>query len=1401
MDVFDSSQVMGPAGQSSSGLKKFSGEQKDFRPFKTDFEALCAAKDLEEVLDNPLTNAASTDLKKKYKKVYGLLILALDKENKSLCQNDTMDGNIAWKRLKEKYGGKGAAAIIDLETRLSNERMRKSEDFTFYATRMRTIFNEFRDLGRAKSEFDQVTQLIRGLRNEYNSVAAGLIKDLDSKDDIVSKAVTFQFCVDSISNFENIRLKGSNDRKENPHPQAALRTGDESNTRNRRCRNCDSTEHWTTECEKPPKDGMIVCHKCGLYGHKMRTCRTPVHKYRKTNANGAGNKNGVTLMTKNRSNKIEDAKPTHLFVLDSGSDEHITPLLNIANNVRPYSGNGITDASGNIMNVVGVGDLPIFILDAATRQHDGSPWLRFAVVKNVLLVPECPESLLSVGKLINSGWEIGPNLESLSYNYRKTVQQMKADPSFISLLVKTIGIGHKRYLPLYNKLERKPKTIQLTSASKDIWHKRLAHKGKVEDIDKHVTGIQEVRVNENDCCADSKVRKLPTTRRSSSMAENPFDLVHGDTWGPTQTKSLRENKFLIGIVDDKTRLAFVKPSKSKSGAANVDAYQSYLRSVVAPNKIGTIRTDSAQEYIAGDFENFCRTEQCKREYAVPYQHNQNGRVERFWATLIQSTRAALQSARLPKLFWDYMAEIACHVYNRTPHSALDGMTPYEALYHRKPDVSHLRVPGCKVVVKLTESEVSEKLDANGKVGIFVGYPLGTKGYLIYFPQNNKVQVRYNVIFFENIPGGEVLRRFALFRDRFEEIDEDILESDDEMEVSPPQQQLPPQQRVRFDENVQENNDNNHEEALHGIRQDNNDRDNEPILRRSSRQRQEPRQFWKASAYTTKASQIYVPETYYEAMNCQDRDLWKEAIDKEIESLAANRTWEVVEKPKDQNICGNKWVFKVKSKSDGSIDRYKARLCAQGFTQKYGADYDETYSPVASRIGLFVFLKFVVCSGFTITQIDVKNAYLYGVLEHEIFMRLPQGIDTAEEEKKYNKDRKKLCLKLRKALYGLKQSGFLWNKKIHGDLTEFGFVRTIHDRGFYILKMNDKIVALLLLWVDDGFFATNDFSIRDKFLNFLEMKYVITITYPPTQLLGIAVNVTDASISLSQSKHILELLDKFGLQEANTVTTPAVKKTNESTTNTEEVVDDNEKNSYFRSIVQSLAYVNTWTRPEISYAVNMVSRKCNEPIPQDYTAAKRILRFLKNDVDKPLFVMKESLEEMDLTAYADASWADEDKHRSTLGYIFFLGSTPVSWKTLVQKNVALSTTEAEYGAVYEAVKELCLIKKLLKEVGITPKRCLLYCDNQACIKLVKGAQLNGRTKHIKTHYHFVREIHDEEGFEIMDCSTDCMLADIMTKPLPNAPFHSFCQSIFFYDQSTRDTGRSDHGVGEKFDEKK
>jgi hypothetical protein len=256
--------------------------------------------------------------------------------------------------------------------------------------------------------------------------------------------------------------------------------------------------------------------------------------------------------------------------------------------------------------------------------------------------------------------------------------------------------------------------------------------------------------------------------------------------------------------------------------------------------------------------------------------------------------------------------------------------------------------------------------------------------------------------------------------------------------------------------------------------------------------------------------------------------WKNAMDKEFDALQKNHTWRLVPRKPGANVIDCKWVYKVKRKADGSIDRYKARLVAKGFKQRYVIDYEDTFSHVVKAATIRLVLSLAVSKGWSLRQLDVQNAFLYGVLEEEVYMKQPPGYESKEAPD---------CVcRLDKAIYGLKQAPRAWYSRLSMKLQQLGFTPSKGDTSLFFLRNRDVII-FILVYVDDIIVASSSQTATMTLLKSLEGEFALKDLGDLHFFLGIEVSKINDGILLSQRKYAMDLVQKAGMSSCKTVNTP------------------------------------------------------------------------------------------------------------------------------------------------------------------------------------------------------------------------------------------------------------------------
>lgn len=512
-------------------------------------------------------------------------------------------------------------------------------------------------------------------------------------------------------------------------------------------------------------------------------------------------------------------------------------------------------------------------------------------------------------------------------------------------------------------------------------------------------------------------------------------------------------------------------------------------------------------------------------------------------------------------------------------------------------------------------------------------------------------------------------------------------------------------------------------------------------------------------YHVYIAQGQMPNTFNEAMQSDDKESWLNAMKDEIASLAENEVWELVALPSGKRVINSRWVLRIKTKADGKIDRFKARLVAKGYAQKYGIDYDETFSPVARFDTIRTVLAVAANEQLKLKQFDVKTAFLYGKLNDEIYMTQPDG---------FNDGSGRVC-KLNKSIYGLKQSPRCWNARLVNFLTKTGLKQSIADPCLFVRNQQGRKLVVAI-YVDDGLIAGSDDKLIDEFITQLKNEFQITVSQLENFLGMQIVQKEDGTILVHQSSYVQKIIDRFNMTNANKVATPLVPG---------EITEDQSppaKDVPYREAVGSLMFLMIATRPDLAYAVGKASRVLDKPKVSDWSAVKRIFKYLQGTKDYGI-KFHPRWKPGQLEAYSDASYAeDRDSGRSTSGVVCKYSGGIISWKSQKQSVTALSTTEAELIAACEGAKEIIWLTRMLNELSHLTEKPVLQIDNQSTLRLIGNPEFHNRTKHIKVRFYYVREKVEDGEMDINHVTSDDQLADIMTKPFARARFERLREMI-------------------------
>ncbi|KAL2237853.1 UNVERIFIED_CONTAM: Retrovirus-related Pol polyprotein from transposon TNT 1-94 [Sesamum indicum] len=503
-------------------------------------------------------------------------------------------------------------------------------------------------------------------------------------------------------------------------------------------------------------------------------------------------------------------------------------------------------------------------------------------------------------------------------------------------------------------------------------------------------------------------------------------------------------------------------------------------------------------------------------------------------------------------------------------------------------------------------------------------------------------------------------------------------------------------------------------------------------------------------------------TFQQAIECSNSEKWIDAMKEELKSMSDNNVWDLVELSEGYKRVGCKWVFKTKQDSKGNIETYKTRLVAKGYTKKDGIDYKETFSLVSKKDSLRIILALVAHYDLELHQMDVKIAFLNGNLEEEVSMEQPEGFLATGKET--------MVCKLRKSIYGLQQASRQWYLKFNNTITSYRFIENIVDRCIY-MKFSGSRIVILVVYVDDILLAANDTSMLHDVKKFLsknfemedmcEASYVIRIEIFRDRLQGL--------LGLSQKCYIYKVLERFKMDKCSAGIVPIQKgdKFNQMQCPKNDLERKEMESIPYASVVGSLMYVQTCTRPDISFVIGMLGRYQSNPGMDHWKAAKKVFWHLQGTKDHMLMYKRSYY--LEVIGYLDSDYTGcIDTRKSKSGYVFLLAEGVVLWKSGKQSVIATSTMEAEFVACFEATVHGLWLRNFISRLGIVnsiAKPLRIYCDNFAAVFFSKNDKYSKSAKHMELKYLLVKEEVQKHRVSIEHINMDLIVADPLTKGLP------------------------------------
>ncbi|CAL2251278.1 unnamed protein product [Prunus armeniaca] len=1278
----------------------------------------------------------------------------LMKDAKALANADS--AKAAWELLHGEFHGGDHVRSVKLQNlrrEFEYTRMHDSESLSTYLTRLNDLINQMKTYGEVLSNERLVQKVLISLSKVYDPICLvientksletvelqeviAILKSQEQRFELHNADATEKafasFTVSSKGQNKNATNSGPSKAQKNWNPKGkpweskgkpqwnnsaqthSSSTGQEAVKPH--CKVCSKYHFGECRYKGKPK-----CYNCDRFGHLAREC---IAEKAVQKANCASQKEVAGNLFYANCTTTE-SKPNGDWYIDSGCSNHMTGNVDLLVDIRTNVAGKVQMPTGALVNVAGMGSL---VIDTTNGRK---------YIREVMYLPGLKENLLSVGQMDEHGYCLV---------FGDGMCKVFESSSMNSLIIKVQMMKNRCY-PLSFLAENQLLMKASITHSTWIWHKRLGHlhfRGLKQLRDKDmVHGLPQLEEQNVVCegCQFGKQHRDVFPNNQAQRAISPLELVHTDLCGPMKTESVAGNKYFMLIIDDCTRMSWVYFLRNKSEAFNCFKKFKSMTELQSGHKVKCLRSDRGGEFLSSEFIKFCEDHGIQRQLTMAYTPQQNGVVERKNGTVVEMAKSMLHEKEIPYSLWAEAVHTAVYILNRCPTKVLNNVTPFEAYSGRKPGTAHLKVFGSLCYVHVP-NELRHKLEPKSVKGVFVGYATCEKGYRIYDPISKKLTLSRDIIFDEEKSwnwsehSNKVVTSFP---------DESLSEHDFDIGDGAENVALTPQTQTRY-----ERSPSFFQASSQHISSDISSEE-----RNTQAYDHSPLKWRKLDDVLAQCNLCIIePERYAEA--AQDK-AWLRAMEDELQMIEKNGTWELVDRPTEKPVIGVKWVYKTKLNLDGSIQKNKARLVAKGYAQKPGLDYNETYAPMARLDTIRTLIALAAKKEWKLYQLDVKSAFLNGVLQEEVYIDQPEGyVIKGKEDKVY---------RLHKALYGLKQAPRAWYGEIDTYFMQCGFKKSLSEATLYTKSRGDRDILIVSIYVDDIVYTGSCKELLDEFKEEMMMKYEMTDLGLLHHFLGMGVVQTNSSIFIHQKKYAGSLLNKFGLNECKSVTTPLVA--------TKKLVKDDGSGAaseeQYRSIVGSLLYL-TATRPDIMYASSLLARFMHCPTNKHYGTAKRVLRYVKGTLDYGLEYVKGR--NAMLIGFCDSDWGGSiDDSKSTSGYAFSFGSGVFSWASVKQNCVALSTAEAEYISASEATAQAIWLRFVLEDFGeLQTEATPLQCDNTSAIAITKNPVFHQKTKHIDRRYHFIKDALQEGIIDLVYCPTKEQLADIFTKPLAKDPFN-------------------------------